>query len=81
MTLWATTATCSTSGDNGADPNKVVGITDQVSATTLARSPRDFPPVAGPTYGTVYRGLAYVGAGDPDHDGDHDHDEDHRRGG
>ena len=35
VTLWATTSTSSTSTDNGADPNKVVVITDQLSATTL----------------------------------------------
>jgi hypothetical protein len=28
VTLWATTATSSTSGDNGADPNRVVKITE-----------------------------------------------------
>jgi hypothetical protein len=28
VTLWATTSTSSVSGDNGADPNKVVLITD-----------------------------------------------------
>ena len=28
VTLWATTSTSSASGDNGADPNKVVLITE-----------------------------------------------------
>ena len=35
VTLWATTSTSSASGDNGADPNKVVEITDDIGATTL----------------------------------------------
>ena len=35
VTLWATTSTPSTSGDNGADPNEVVTITDSLSALTL----------------------------------------------
>ena len=59
VTLWATTSTKSTSTDNGADPNKVVRITDLVSATILP-SGESFQTIAGPTYGTVYRGVAYV---------------------
>lgn len=73
VTLWATTSTSSASGDNGADPNKVVRITDDLSATTV--TPRvaleTFNTVAGPTYGTVYRGVAYVDSGcGRDHDFD-----------
>jgi hypothetical protein len=62
VTLWATTSTSSASGDNGADPNKVVQITDTVAATSLAGSVLNeaFATVAGPTYGMVYRGVAYV---------------------
>ena len=62
VTLWATTSTTSASGDNGADPNKVVVITDRLSATTVTSdvSQESFQAVAGPTYGTVYRGVVYV---------------------
>jgi hypothetical protein len=62
VTLWATTATSSTSGDSGSDPNKVVRITDQLAATTVttAVSAETFKTIAGPTYGTVYRGVAFV---------------------
>jgi hypothetical protein len=61
VTLWATTSTASTSGDNGADPNKVVMITDQLSATTAAAvAAESFGTVVGPTYGTAYRGVAFV---------------------
>jgi hypothetical protein len=61
VTLWATTSTLSASGDNGADPNKVVTITDQIGATTLsAVASESFSVVVGPTYGTVYRGVALV---------------------
>jgi hypothetical protein len=62
VTLWATTSTSSASGDNGADPNKVVVITDQLSATTLtgAVAGESFSTVMGPTYGTVYRGVVFV---------------------
>jgi hypothetical protein len=68
VTLWAATSTSSASGDNGADPNKVVRITDLVGATTLtgAVTHESFTTIAGPTYGTAYRGVAYVcGAIDP----------------
>ena len=58
VTLWATTSTSSASGDQGADPNKVVQITDEVAAT--APGNETFTTVVGPTYGTVYRGVAYV---------------------
>ena len=62
VTLWATTSTSSTSGDNGADPNKVVVITDQLSATTPTGTvaAESFSTIVGPTYGTVYRGVAFV---------------------
>jgi hypothetical protein len=61
VTLWATTSTSSTSTDNGADPNKVVTITDSIPATTLgAVASEAFSVVIGPTYGTVYRGVAHV---------------------
>jgi hypothetical protein len=63
VTLWATTATSSTSGDTGADPNKVVRITDVLAAQTMtpAVQAEAFNTVIGPTYGTVYRGVAFVG--------------------
>ncbi|HSZ08790.1 MAG TPA: hypothetical protein VK794_09660 [Steroidobacteraceae bacterium] len=79
VTLWAATSTSSASGDNGADPNRVVEITDDVTATTLTGkvAGETFRSIAGPTYGTVYRGVAYVTAGDQDHDRGHDHDHDH----
>jgi hypothetical protein len=61
VTLWATTSTASASGDNGADPNKVVVIVDQLSATTPAAVQGEaFSSVIGPTYGAVYRGVAFV---------------------
>jgi hypothetical protein len=62
VTLWATTSTSSTSGDNGADPNKVVEITDILGATTLSGlvANETFRTILGPTYGTVYRGVALI---------------------
>jgi len=60
--LWATTSTASASGDQGADPNKVVRITDELAAKTLTWpvTLESFETVVGPTYGTVYRGVAFV---------------------
>jgi hypothetical protein len=62
VTLWATTSTSSASGDQGADPNEVVKIEDNLSATTMTTlvAHETFKVVMGPTYGTVYRGVAYA---------------------
>jgi hypothetical protein len=70
VTLWAATSTSSASGDNGADPNRIVEITDEVSATVLTGevAGEAFRMIVGPTYGTVYRGVAYVADGDRAHD-------------
>jgi hypothetical protein len=72
VTLWATTSTSSASGDNGADPNKVVRIVDDLAATTLTGdvAQETFKTIAGPTYGTVYRGVAYVADDGCDEGGD-----------
>src|SRR3974377_2102725 len=35
VTLWAVTSPVSASGDQGADPNKLVGVQDRLSSTTL----------------------------------------------
>jgi len=59
VTLWATTSTSSASGDNGADPNKVVTITDTLSDTSLPGT-ESFTTIKGPTYGTAYRGVAFI---------------------
>ena len=61
VTLWATTSTASASGDNGADPNKVVEITDRIAATQLSQVGNEsFVTDAGPVYGTVFRGVGFV---------------------
>ena len=62
VTLWATTATTSSSGDVGANPNRVVKINDVLAATTIPRqvAKQAFKTILGPKYGTVYRGVAYA---------------------
>jgi PEP-CTERM motif len=59
VTIWAVTSTISTSGDQGADPNMVVSISDLLSATSLPTT-EHFNVVDAPAYGMVYRGVAVV---------------------
>jgi len=58
-TIYATTSTISGSGDQRADPNKVVVITDQLSATTLPIWERFFT-LRKAGYGEVLRGVAWT---------------------
>ena len=58
VTLWAVTATSSGSGDNGADPNEIVQITDTVGATSLPSE--QFSVLDGPQYGVRYGGVAFA---------------------
>ena len=58
VTIYGITSTVSTSGDQGADPNEIVDITDQLAAMTLPASEM-FSVIDGPQYGVVYRGIAF----------------------
>ncbi|HXZ15160.1 MAG TPA: hypothetical protein VEH77_04170 [Roseiarcus sp.] len=58
VTFWATTATTSASGDNGADPNEIVTITDLLSATSLPGE--SFSVFDGPEFGVRYGGVAFA---------------------
>lgn len=66
LTIYGVTSTYSNIGDgmgntinSGADPNELVSITDTLAATTLPGSEM-FNVLAGPVYGTVYRGVAFA---------------------
>ena len=59
-TIYAATSTVSGSGDQGADPNEVVKITDDPGATTPGSE--SFTTIAGPKNRVVYRGVAAVPA-------------------
>jgi hypothetical protein len=59
VTLWATTSTVSGSGDQGADPNSLVTVTDDLGATTLSTG-ESFSTVIGPTWGQVVRGVSFT---------------------
>jgi len=56
-TIWAVTATVSGDGDQGADPNKVVEITDPVSASAPAHG-ESFTTIDAATTGEVLRGVS-----------------------
>jgi hypothetical protein len=58
VTIYATTSTVSGSGDQGADPNKVVAITDTVGATSASTANAEKfvtirPAISGVRYGGV----------------------------
>jgi len=74
--IFATTSTVSTSGDQGADPNKLVKITDKLHATTLPDD-ESFRTLKTAEYGEVLRGVALVNeefklAKERDRDGDNE---------
>lgn len=58
-TIYAITSTISGSGDQGTDPNKLVAITDKISATTLPSS-ESFLTVHSAASGEVLRGVAFA---------------------
>jgi len=74
VTLWAVTSTVSASGDQGADPNKLVRVTDRLSATTLPGGESEddirlgkFQMIRSARSGEVLRGVDFapaLGTGD-----------------
>ena len=70
VSLWAATSTVSGSGDQGADPNKLVEITDQLGTTSTGQvSHEKFHTVLQATYGQVVRGVSFT-PGTPATNGD-----------
>jgi hypothetical protein len=57
-TIYAITSTISGSGDQGADPNKLVAITDTLSATSSAGE--SFVTVKTAGAGEVLRGVSFA---------------------
>jgi hypothetical protein len=66
-TIWATTSTVSGSGDQGADPNRLVMITDNLGATTLPAG-ESFTTVRAAEFGEALRGVSFTPGTDFDHD-------------
>jgi hypothetical protein len=64
VTIWAITSTVSGNGDQGADPNQLVVITDNLAATTLP--PSGLPPIENfltlkaAQSGEVLRGVSFT---------------------
>jgi hypothetical protein len=69
ITSWAITSAISANGDNGADPNKLMRVTDVLSSTTLPSSNGGwigkFQTVRAARAGEVFRGIA-LAPGDED---------------
>jgi len=62
VTIWAVTSTVSGSGDQGADPNNLVAITDDPAAATPG-SDEQFWTVRSAGSGEVLRGVSFTPAG------------------
>jgi hypothetical protein len=75
-TIWAITSTVSGSGDQGADPNQLVMITDRLAATA-APAGESFAVVRTARFGEVLRGVSFTPGTDLDRLADAD---DHRGG-
>ena len=61
VSLYAITSTVSSSGDQGADPNKLVSITDTLAAVTSAQAVGEsFTTLQTAAYGQVLRGVSFA---------------------
>ncbi|MDQ6705227.1 MAG: hypothetical protein M3Z85_04570 [Acidobacteriota bacterium] len=61
VTIWAVTSTISGSGDQGADPNKLVAITDVLSnADPSLASLEPFTTIMSAGFGEVLRGVSFT---------------------
>ena len=58
-TIWAITSTVSGGGDQGADPNKLVEITDPLSATAPAAG-ETFSTIRTAAFAEVLRGVSFT---------------------
>jgi phosphodiesterase/alkaline phosphatase D-like protein len=61
VTIYGVTSTVSSSGDQGADPNKLVAITDTLAFTTTAQAASEqFVTMKTAGYAEVFRGVAFA---------------------
>ena len=72
VTIWAITSTVSGSGDQGADPNRLVAITDKVAATSLPAD-ETFQTLQTARFAEVLRGVSFTPGtgGRDDNEGHH----------
>jgi phosphodiesterase/alkaline phosphatase D-like protein len=59
VTLYAVTSTSSTNTDQGADPNRLVAITDSLATTTLPNT-EQFTTLKTARFGEVLRGVSFT---------------------
>jgi len=59
VTIWAITSTVSGNGDQGADPNQLVMITEHLAATSLPAGER-FSAIRTARFGEVLRGVSFT---------------------
>jgi hypothetical protein len=59
VTIYAITSTVSGGGDQGADPNRLVAITDRLSASTIPAA-ESFATIRAAGYGEVLRGVSFT---------------------
>ena len=60
VTIWAVTSTTSGNGDTGADPDKLVVITDTLSnTTTVSAAQEKFRTLRIAAFGEVLRGVSF----------------------
>jgi hypothetical protein len=59
VTIWAITSTVSGGGDQGADPDRPVEITDPVAATSPAAG-ESFQTLRTASFGQVLRGVSFT---------------------
>jgi len=85
VTIFAVTSTLSTSGDQGADPNKLFKVTDRLDATTLPAGDGDHDRddrlgqikiIRSAKSGEVFRGVAFAPQDRDDDDRDDHRDDD-----
>jgi hypothetical protein len=61
VTIWAITSTVSGAGDTGADPNKLVVITDRLSDQTASEAANEkFQTLQASGFGEVLRGVSWT---------------------
>lgn len=76
-TIWAITSTVSGNGDQGADPNQLVMITDNLAATSLPAG-ESFTAIRTARFAEVLRGVSFTPGTNRDRLVDADRDRDDR---
>ena len=65
VTIYAITSTVSGNGDQGADPNQLVAITDSLTATALPGAEK-FTTIYSAGFAEVLRGVSFAPGGEQD---------------